>query len=248
MKHHVALLFMLISISIMTLNNVMAQDGNSSSMLQPPATEKKPKITEINGDKLVDNYFWLREKSNPAVIAHLEAENAYASAAMKPTEALQDRLYKEILSHIKQTDTNVPYRWGDYMYYSRTEEGKQYPIYCRIPALNDKPPKEQVLLDLNEMAKGQKFMAVGSFVPSDDGNLLAYSTDNTGYRQYTLQVKNLSTGELLPEKDELFDIGTSRSRDKAVIMLGAFSKTSAEFRYIPANDPNAAWKIILPRQ
>jgi oligopeptidase B len=274
--------------------NVMAQDGNKSSMLQPPVTEKKPKITEINGDRLVDNYFWLREKSNPAVIAHLEAENAYTAAVMKPTESLQDRLYKEILSHIKQTDTNVPYRWGDYFYYSRTVEGQQYPIFCRKHGNLSAP--EQILLDLNELAKGQKFMSVGSFVPSDDGHLLAYSTDNTGYRQYTLHIKNLSTGELLPEriervdnvawatdnktifyvtedavtkrndkffrhvlgsdkydlayeeKDELFDIGAARSRDKALIMLGAFSKTSTEFRYIPADNPNAEWKIVLPRQ
>jgi len=271
----------------------MAQNGNTS-MLQPPTTEKKPKVTEINGDRLTDNYFWLREKTNPAVIAHLEAENAYAAAVMKPTEALQDKLYNEILSHIKQTDNSVPYRWGDYFYYTRTIEGKQYPIFCRKQGNLNAP--EQILLDLNEMAKGQKFMSVGSFAPSDDGNLLAFSTDNTGYRQYTLQVKNLKTGELLPEKierldnvawatdnktlfyvteddvtkrndkmfrhvlgsnkyeliynekDELFDIGVGRTRDKAVILLGAYSKTSNEFRYIPANDPDAAWKVILPRQ
>jgi len=274
--------------------NVMAQDGNSSMMLQPPTTEKRPKVTEINGDRLVDNYFWLREKSNPAVIAHLEAENAYAAAVMKPTETLQEKLYQEILSHIKQTDESVPYRWGDYFYYTRTVEGQQYPIFCR--KLRSLDAAEQILLDLNEMAKGQKFMSIGAFAPSDDGNLLAYSTDNTGYRQYTLHVKNLKTGELLPEriervdniawatdnktifyvtedattkrsdkfwrhvlgsdkddlvyeeKDELFDIGVSRSRDKAVILLGAFSKTSTDFRFIPANDPNATWKIIVARQ
>jgi oligopeptidase B len=284
---------MLLSISMMAMKG-SAQDGNSSMKLQPPPTEKKPKTTEINGDRLVDNYFWLREKTNPAVIAHLEAENAYTTAVMKPTESLQDKLYNEILSHIKQTDTNVPYRSGAHFYYSRTVEGKQYPIYCRKRGSLTAP--EEILLDLNELAKGQKFMAVNSFAPSDDGTLLAYSTDNTGYRQYTLQIKNLTTGELLPEKiervddlawatdnktlfyvtedavtkrndklfrhvlgtdkyellydekDELFDVGVQRTRDKAVIMLGAFSKTSTEFRYIPANDPNAAWKTILTRQ
>jgi len=273
---------------------VSAQDGNTSMNLQPPPTEKKPKITEINGDRLVDNYFWLREKTSPAVIAHLEAENAYTTAVMKPTEALQDNLYKEILSHIKQTDANVPYRWGGYFYYTRTVEGKQYPIYCRKQG--SLTAAEEILLDLNELAKGQKFMSVGSFAPSDDGTLLAYTTDNTGYRQYTMQIKNLRTGELLSEKiervddvawttdnktlfyvtedavtkrndkmfrhvlgsdkydliydekDELFDIGVQRSRDKAVIMLGAFSKTSTEFRYISASDPNAAWKTIVARQ
>jgi len=294
MKLHRLLLASLFSISMIAFVNVMAQDGNKSSMLQAPVTEKKPKTTEINGDRLVDNYFWLREKSNPAVIAHLEAENAYTAAVMKPTEGLQDKLYKEILSHIKQTDANVPYRWGDYFYYSRTVEGQQYPIFCRKHG--DLNAAEQILLDLNELAKGQKFMSVGSFVPSDDGNLLAYSTDNTGYRQYTLHIKNLRTSELFSEriervdnvawatdnktifyvtedavtkrndkffrhvlgsdkydiiyeeKDELFDIGTARSRDKALIMLGAFSKTSNEFRYIPADNPNAEWKMVLPRQ
>src|SRR5436189_1503841 len=162
------LLLFLVIISPLSLETIMAQDGNSSIMLQPPNTEKKPKTTEINGDRLVDNYFWLREKSNPAVIAHLEAENAYTAAVMKPTEALQEKLYTEILSHIKQTDVSVPYRWGDYYYYIRTVEGQQYPIFCRKLKSTDAP--EQILLDLNEMAKGQKFMSVGSFIPSDDGN------------------------------------------------------------------------------
>src|SRR6185369_8891407 len=188
MKYRAQLPLCLIAVSIFTVT-VMAQDGNTSMMLQPPVTEKKPKITEINGDRLVDNYFWLREKTNANVIAHLEAENAYTATVMKPTEALQEKLYTEILSHIKQTDVNVPYRWGNHFYYTRTVEGKQYPIYCRKQGSLDAP--EEILLDVNEMAKGQKFMSIGSFAPSDDGNLLAYSTDNTGYRQYTLHVKNL---------------------------------------------------------
>src|SRR5712664_3098668 len=286
------LLLLILSLSTITFMKVTAQNGNS--MLPPPVTEKKPKITEINGDRLVDNYFWLREKSNPAVISHLQAENAYTEATMKPTGPLQAKLYNEILSHIKQTDENVPYRWGDYFYYTRTKEGLQYPIFCRKHQTLDAP--EQIILDVNELAKGQKFMSVGSFAPSDEGDLLAYSTDNTGYRQYTMQIKNLRTGELLPEKiervddlawatdnktlfyvtedavtkrndkmfrhvlgsdkyeliydekDELFDIGVQRSRDKAVIMVGAFSKTSTEFRYIPAANPNAAWKTIVARQ
>src|SRR6266850_4225215 len=216
MKHQTFFLLLLLSISIIALK-VSAQDGNSSMMLQPPPTEKKPKTTEINGDRLLDNYFWLREKTNPAVVAHLEAENAYTAAVMKPTEVLQDRLYKEILSHIKQTDTNVPYRWGDYFYYSRTVEGQQYPIFCRKHGNLNAP--EQILLDLNELAKGQKFMSVGSFVPSDDGHLLAYSTDNTGYRQYTLHIKNLSTGELLPERIERVDNVTWTTDNKTIFYV-----------------------------
>jgi oligopeptidase B len=296
MKLRMLSLFLLLSISLVNSLTALAQDGNGnpSGKLNPPMTEKKAKVTDIHGEKLTDNYFWLREKKNPAVIAHLESENAYTTAMMKHTEALQEKLYNEILSHIKQTDVNVPYKRGDYFYYTRTVEGQQYAIFCRKHKSLDAP--EQIVIDVNELAKGHKFMSVGVFVPSDDGNLLAYSTDNTGYRQYTLQIKNLTTGELLPErierinnvawaadnktifyvtedavtkrndklfrhvlgtdkydliyeeKDELFDIGVGKTRDKAVIVLGSYSKTSTEARYIPASNPNAEWKIIIPRQ
>ena len=167
---------------------------------KPPMTEKKPKITNIHGVTLVDDYFWLREKTNPAVMAHLQAENDYSDAMMKPTAPLQEKLYNEMLSHIKQTDDSVPYKWGDYYYYSRTVAGLQYPIYCRKKGSTS--ATEEVILDQNELAKGQKFMSIGAFTPSDDGNLLAYTTDNTGYRQYTLQIKDLKTGKLFPEKIE----------------------------------------------
>ena len=271
-----------------------AQSNGGSAPSQPPMAEKKAKTTNIHGETLVDDYFWLREKTNPAVLAHLKAEDAYTDSVMKPTAALQDKLYNEMLSHIKQTDQSVPYRWGDYFYYTRTEEGKQYPTICRKRGNTDAP--EEVVIDVNELAKGQKFMNIDLFVPSDDGNLLAYSTDNTGYRQYKLQIKDLRTGQMLPEqvervnnlawatdnktifyvtedavtkrsdkffrhvlgtdktdlvyeeKDELFDIGTGRSRDKEVIFLQASSKTSTEVRYLLANEPNASLKVILARQ
>ena len=143
----------------------------------------------LHGEPWADDYFWLRDKANPEVAAYLEAENAYTDAVMKPTEALQDTLYKEMLGRIKETDDSVPYREGGYFYYSRTEEGKQYPIYCRKKGSLDAP--EEVTLDLNELAEGQKFMSLGAYTVSDDGNLLAYSTDNTGFREYTLLVKDL---------------------------------------------------------
>jgi oligopeptidase B len=213
----VLLLLSVLFVSTIAFVQVMAQDGNSSTMLQPPLTEKKEKITEINGDRLVDNYFWLREKSNPAVVAHLEAENAYTAAVMKPTEPLQEKLYNEILSHIKQTDVNVPYRWGNHFYYTRTVEGKQYPIFCRKQGKLD--AAEEIVMDVNELAKGQKFMSVGAFVPSDDGNLLAFSTDNSGYRQYTLQIKNLRTGELLPERIERVDNVAWATDNKTILYV-----------------------------
>src|SRR5262249_42356231 len=136
--------------------------------------------------------FWLRDKANPEVAAYLEAENAYADAVLKPTEGFQQRLYDEMLARILETDVNVPYRQGAYFYYSRTEAGKQYPIFCRkkgsVEAL------EEVTLDLNLLAEGRTFMALGAYAVSDDGALLAYSTDSTGFRQYDLFVKDLRTG------------------------------------------------------
>ncbi|HSE22950.1 MAG TPA: hypothetical protein VLB68_14890, partial [Pyrinomonadaceae bacterium] len=186
--------------SITTFSTVKAQSNGGASAPQPPMAEKKTKTTEIHGYTLVDDYFWLREKTNPAVMAYLQSEDSYTSSAMKPTTDLQQRLYDEMLSHIKQTDTSVPYRWGDYFYYTQTTEGKQYPVFCRKKGSVNAP--EEVVLDMNELAKDQKFMSVGAFVPSDDGNLLAFTTDNTGYRQYTLQVKDLRSGQLLPERIE----------------------------------------------
>ena len=173
--------------------------------LIPPVAPVHHTETKVHNHTLVDDYAWLRERENPEVVAYLEAENAYAAAITVGDEALRETLYKEMLSHIKETDVSVPFRDGDYWYYSRTEEGKQYPIHCRKPGTAeamDSAAPEQVTLDVNELAKDQPFMAVAAFNVSDDGNLLAYSTDNTGFRQYTLQVKDLRTGALLTERVE----------------------------------------------
>jgi oligopeptidase B len=174
-----------------------ARDAPATS---PPMANKKPKTTDIHGDRLQDDYFWLRDRSNPEVRAYLEAENKYADEVMKDTLALQEKLYQEMLGRIKQTDLTVPYSMRGYFYYSRTETGKQYPIYCRKKGSLDAP--EQALLDLNEMAKGERFMAVGDWDVSDDGALLAYTTDNTGFREYRLQFKDIATGKIYPETVE----------------------------------------------
>jgi len=181
------------------LPSIFAAD-NSAPLPAPPVAKKVPKTTEINGRTLVDNYFWLRDKPNPEVKAYLEAENAYTDAVMKPTEAFQKHLYDEMLSRVKETDVDVPYKEGGYFYYSRTEAGKQYQIRCRKKGSLDAP--EEVLLDINEMAKGEVFMAVAAYAVSPDGNLLAYSTDNTGFRQYVLAVKDLRTGKKLVDHAE----------------------------------------------
>jgi oligopeptidase B len=175
---------------------VMSQ--TAKDMPKPPAARKVAKVTEAHGRKLADDYYWLREKSSPDVVAYLEAENAYADSIMKPTEALQATLYKEMLSRIQETDANVPYRDGDYFYYSRTEAGKQYPIFARKRGSLE--AKEEITVDLNELGKNEKFIALGAYAVSSDGHLLAYSVDTTGFREYELFVKDLRTGEILPDR------------------------------------------------
>lgn len=160
--------------------------------------EKKSKTTNIHGETLVDDYFWLREKTNPAVISYLESENAHTAEVMKPTEAFQASLYKELLGRIKQTDTQVPYRQDGYFYYSRTVEGQQYPIYARRKGSMTAP--EEITLDLNELAKGHPYTGLGVYNVSDDSNLLAYSMDHDGHRDYILHVKDLRTGKELPDQ------------------------------------------------
>jgi len=187
----------LLALALLT-NQSMAQ--SDLNVPKPPAAKRAAKRTTVHGETLVDDYFWLREKGNPEVLAYLEAENAYAAAMMKPTEAFQAALYREMLGRIKETDLGVPYREGDYFYYTRTEQGKSYPIYCRKKGSLAAP--EEVTLDLNELARGHKFFALGAYTVSADGRLLAYSSDTTGYRQYTLQVKNLETGQMLPDRVE----------------------------------------------
>ena len=171
-----------------------AQGGPNAA----PVAERRPHVDTIWGDVRSDDYFWLRNKPDPAVRTYLEAENAYADQVLGPLAGLRDTLYREMLGRIKQTDLSVPYRERGYFYYSRTVEGQQYPIYCRKRGSLEAP--EEILLDLNELGAGKAFIALGSYQVSDDGNLLAYSLDTTGYRQYTLHVKDLRTGQILPDR------------------------------------------------
>ncbi|GAC1299824.1 MAG: oligopeptidase B [Vulcanimicrobiaceae bacterium] len=259
----------------------------------PPVAAKVVHEQTIHGSTRHDDYFWLRGKNDANVDAYLKAETAYTEAVMKPTAALQTQLYDEILSHIKQTDLSVPYRRGAYYYYSRTEEGKQYPIYARKRGSLD--AAEEITLDLNALAAGHGFLGLGSYQISDDGNLLAYSLDTTGYRQYTLHVKDLRTGKdlaeaiprvddvewatdnatlfytteddvskrhdkfwrhalgatastlLYEEKDELYDIGATRSNDRAFVFLVSGSKSTTEWRAIRAAAPASALAVVIPR-
>ena len=166
----------------------------------PPVAPRIEHREVRHGATVVDDYFWLREKSNPKVAEYLEAENAYTSAMTKDLLPFSDSLYKEMLGRIKQTDLSVPVARRGYLYYSRTAEGKQYPIQCRCKGNMETP--EEVLLDMNELGKDKKFVGLGGFVVSDDQNLVAYTVDFTGFRQFALRVKDLRTGQTLPDTTE----------------------------------------------
>ena len=176
-----------------------------NKILTPPVARKETTESQLHGVTLTDDYAWLRDKENPEVTAYLEAENEYAEGVMAPLAGLRDQLYQEMLSHIKQTDISVPYRDGHWWYYARTEEGQQYAIYCRKRGKLSGPAEnadEEVILDGNAMAQGHAFFAIGAMDISDDGRWLAYTVDTTGFRQYSLHVKDLETGELLPGEVE----------------------------------------------
>ncbi len=268
----------------------------SAQTLPAPPVAPRIEHSEVrHGATISDDYFWLREKTNPKVVAYLQAENAYTEAMTKDLQPFSDALYSEMLARIKQTDLSVPSPRAGYLYYSRTEEGKQYPIQCRRKRNMEAP--EEVLLDLNELGKEHKFVGLGAFKVSDDQNLLAYTIDYTGFRQFSLEVKDLRTGRLLGdtiervtsvewaadnrhlfvttedkvtkrsdkllhhllgsadfrllynEKDELYDIGLGKSRDKAYIFLQIEAKDTTEVRYLKANraqDP--VFTVLLPRE
>jgi oligopeptidase B len=174
----------------------------TQSTMRPPRARQEPTPTTLHGQTLEDNYRWMRDKTSPELVAYLEAENAYTNSVVGGTEPLLAKLYAEMLSHIKETDESVPYRDRGWFYYTRTVEGLQYPIHCRRLATGakfDESQPEEILLDVNQLAQGQAFMAVGGMTVSPDGAKLAYSTDNTGFRQYTLHVRDLETGQDLPD-------------------------------------------------
>ncbi|HEX2444349.1 MAG TPA: S9 family peptidase [Vicinamibacterales bacterium] len=206
---------------------------SSQAPPSPPVAKTEPKTTTLHGETLVDNYSWMREKGSPAVAAYLEAENAYTAARMKHTEALQETLYKEILGRIKETDAAVPYFQGGYWNYTRTEQGKDYPIYCRKKGSLDAP--EEIVLDQNALAAGKKFHALGGFDVSPDGMKLLYLEDLTAFREYTLYVKDLSTGKILESIPKVWN-GTAWADDNKTF----FYMTADE-----AKRGNAVWRHMI---
>ena len=168
--------------------------------ISPPLARREPVENVLHGDRRVDHYAWLRQKENPEVIAYLEAENAYTDAILRPTEAFQESLYQEMVGRILQTDLSVPYRLRGFLYFTCTEQGKQYPIHCR--RVDSSGSLDEVLLDLNRLAEGHSFLGLGAFDVSNDNQLLAYALDTSGFRQYTLHIKNLWNGAIFPEAIE----------------------------------------------
>jgi oligopeptidase B len=171
--------------------------AGSLSASTPPQAPQRPHVITEQGQSRNDPFFWLRDKTNPETIKYLEAENRYTDLKLKPVRSLQERLYREMRGRIQETDLSVPYRIDDYYYYSRSESGKQYEIFCR--KRGDLNAPEEILLDENSLANGFKYFSIGVLSVSPDHRLLAYSVDTNGGEIFTLRVKNLETGELLPD-------------------------------------------------
>ncbi|MGN6131756.1 MAG: oligopeptidase B, partial [Nocardioidaceae bacterium] len=181
-------------------------------MLEPPVAKKVPTSRSHHGDTVVDEYEWLRDKEAPETVAYLEAENAYTEARTAHLADLRERLFTEIRARTQETDLSVPYRIHDWWYYGRSLEGKEYGVSCRCPvdgpddwtpprlSVDAEVPGEQVLIDMNEMAEGHDFFSLGTASVSPDGNLLALSTDTVGDERFLLRVKDLRTGEYLPDE------------------------------------------------
>jgi oligopeptidase B len=223
-----------LAMAVTAISTTSAQSGAQS----PPVARQIPKVDTLNGEVRVDNYFWLREKTNPEVVAYLEAENAYTAAGMKHTEALQDRLYHEMLGRIKETDLSVPVRDRGWWYYSRTEQGKNYPIFCRKKGTLEAP--EEIYLDQNVLAEGKKFHALGGAEVSPDGEKLLYLEDLTAFREYTLYVKDLKSGEIIDKIPDVWN-GT------------AWADDNRTFFYMTADSAkrgNAVWRHVIgqPRE
>ena len=196
--------------------------------MNPPIAKKIPRDVSAHGIKRVDDYFWLRDRDDPDVISHLEAENAHTEATMARTSELRDRIYHELVGRIKETDVSAPVSFGDYFYYVRTEEGKQYSVHCRRKQNLD--AEEEVILDENELAKGHEYLSVGVFRISPDHKLLAYSVDTKGSESFTLYVKDLETGELVEEGIPNTYYGVQWANDSRTFFYNTLDESMRPFR------------------
>ena len=196
--------------------------------LAPPIAKKIQKQLTIHEDTRIDNYFWLRERENPEVIEYLKAENEYKDAILKHTEKLQQKLFKEIVGRIKQTDESVPYKDNGYFYYSRYEKGQEHPIYCRKKESLE--AKEHIMLNVNEMAKGYDFYRVAGRNVSDDNKFIAFGVDTVSRRKYTIHFKNLETEEILPDAIPNTTGGAAWANDNKTVFYTAKDSTLRPYK------------------
>jgi len=268
---------------------------NAQSMSAPKAKKIEKKL-EKHGDVRIDNYYWLNDRENPEVIEYLKAENAYTEAMLKDTEAFQAELFTEIKSKIKEDDESVPFKFNGYWYITRFVKGGEYPIYSRKKESLD--AENEILFDVNEMAKPYSYYALNGLNISENNELAAFGQDTLSRRIYSIQIKNLKTGELLPdrlenttggsvwaadnktlfytrkdetlrasqiwkhtlgtdpsedtmifeEKDDTFNAFVFKTKSRKYIIIGSSSTVSDEYRFIPADQPNAEWKVIQKRE
>src|SRR5256714_1730061 len=244
-----ALAALIIPAHILTMAQTQTNDTLAVGASAPPVAKKIPHTTTVHGVTLRDDYFWMRDKKNPEVISYLEAENAYTAAVMKPTEALQGKLYKELLSRIKETDTNVPYRMGGYLYYTRTEQGKQYATFARRKGLMS--ATEEVLLDLNEMVKGHPFMSViGVERTRSRGYIFITSGSHT-----TSEVRYVSadrpTDELkvIRPREAGHEYYAEHHGDRFYIRSNEGGRRNFRLVSAPTSDPRKEnWKEVIPHR
>lgn len=207
---------------------------------EPPVAKKILMELNEHGNTRIDNYYWLRERENPEVINHLEAENEYSSAVLKHTKPLQDKLYNEIIGRIKQTDESVPYFENGYYYYTRFEEGGEFPIYCRRKGSFE--ADEEIMLNVNDMAKGHSYYHVSGLNVSPDNRMLAFGIDSVGRRKYNLGFKNLETGELLPDNISGTNGYVAWGNDSKTVYYTTQNEITLRsekvFRHVLGNDPD----------
>jgi len=241
-----------------------------------PIAPKRPKNITTHGEIRIDPWFWIRDVNDPETMEYLKAENAYTEAIMAPEEELQERLYQEMRGRIKEDDSTVPEKEGDYYYYTRFEEGQQYPIHCRKHLSLVGP--EEVLIDVNELAKDLDYCRVGNWENSPDHKWLAYSIDTDGSERYTIVIKNLESGELLDEAipgsyyslewandsqtiyydvldemvyeetDPRFFVGVMKSASKRFIFVTSAGNNMSEWHFIEANVPESKLTLVQPRR
>ncbi len=205
-----------------------------------PKAEKIAKKLEMHGDIRIDNYYWLNEKENPKVIDYLNAENAYFNEVTAHTNELQEELFTEMKARIKEDDESVPYKKNNYFYITKFKKGEQYPVYSR--KFQNLEAKEEILFDVNKLAEGHNYFQLGGLSVSPNNKLVAFGTDAVSRRQYTLQFKNLETGELYPEKIENTTGGASWASDNKTVFYTQKNPTTLRsekiFRHVLGTNPS----------